>query len=335
MVPLLEPTLHPTPDKASARPYPVGCAPSAGYTVEVGISTARVGVAKAPDARRIRSPPVRPYLVSGPGRGSLTGTRAALYTRVSREEQAEGHSLAGQLRELREYCERQGYSVVRIMPPETASGAEWDRPVFQRLLTLASRGAFDVLVVWRRDRYARDAVGAGYYERTLRRYGVRIEATQTGPQDDSPQTRLVNGMMDLWNEYERASIRDRCALGRKEAALSGEWPGAAPFGYTKAHGLLVVDDLQAPLMREAYAEALRGANRGRIAQLLGCEPTSAIRRLQNPAYKGEAVWDGIKVPCPPIVSPETWGAAQAAIAARYANKGGTNRGPYARWGEGA
>lgn len=300
-------------------------------TVGVGISISRVGSAKVPTVRSTPSQEPR-YPVSGLPKPPLsTGNRACLYTRVSREEQAEGHSLDGQLSALRSYCNQHGYRVARIMPPESGSGADWDRPVFQRLLYLASRAAFDVLVVWKRDRYARDAVGAGFYERILRGYGVRIESVATGPMDDTPANRFITQVFDAHAELERATIRERCKLGRDMAARKGLWPLESPFGYRKEipreASRLLIEPAEASLMRDAYDECLRGANRIRIAQLLGIGPSSTMRRLQSPTYKGEAQYLDIRVPCPAIVSPETWQSAQGAIASRYAQPG-RRPGPY-------
>ena len=60
-----------------------------------------------------------------------------------------------QLRELREYCQRRGWTIVAEYVDVGISGAKEKRPELDRLLTDAHRRSFDSVVVWRFDRFAR------------------------------------------------------------------------------------------------------------------------------------------------------------------------------------
>jgi len=253
--------------------------------------------------------------------GTLGGRRAAIYLRVSSAEQAEdGYGLATQRQACKEYVDRLGYSLHRIHQ-DSVSGRDDERPAFQYLMMLASRRAFDVLVVWKRDRYFRNSLEAGFWEAKLKQWGVRIESVQQGPQDDTPGARFSNRIIDAVAELERETIAERCGLGRRMAAQAGEWPTRAPFGYTKDQGHLVLHQDQAAIVREAYRECLRGANLHRIGHVLSLTPSQASRRLRNPLYKGEPTYAGIRLPAPAIVSPEAWQEAQEALDRRRSNRG--------------
>lgn len=255
---------------------------------------------------------------SGVSRGVLGGKRAAIYVRVSTIEQGEGYSLEGQRQACRDYCDRHGYRVGRIFQ-ETGSAKDDDRPAFQYLMHLASLGQFDVLVVWKRDRYFRNAVEAGFYESRLRRWGIRIEDTQRGPLEDSPSSRFTTLVLDGAAELERAFIAERCAMGRQLAAKAGRWPAKAFLGYRLEDGRLTIDLEKAQTVREAYRACIRGSNRHALAAILGVDPRSACRVLRRTAYKGLATYNGVGVPCPPIVEESTWQAAQDAMDARFRN----------------
>lgn len=247
--------------------------------------------------------------------------RAALYLRVSTQEQArEGFSLEGQKGSCRDYCDRQGYRVARIYQ-DRLSGTTDKRPAFHAMLAHAQAGLFDVLVVWKRDRFFRDAVEAGWFERKLRGYGVRIEDVGRGPLEDTAVNRFTNMVFDAVAELENAQRAERCAMGRLTAARAGRWPRAPPYGYAidRLSGRLTVDLDASMKVREAYRECIRGANRARLAAIMGCAGYTACHRLRNPAYKGEAVYSGVRVPCPPIVDAETWQKAQDAMDERFQN----------------
>ena len=77
---------------------------------------------------------------------------AAIYARVST---LNGQDPEMQLRELREYCQRRGWTVVMEYVDVGISGAKEKRPELDRLLTDAHRRSFDSVVVWRFDRFAR------------------------------------------------------------------------------------------------------------------------------------------------------------------------------------
>lgn len=238
----------------------------------------------------------------------------------TREQAEEGNSIEGQHAACRDYCDKRGYYVARIFR-DRVSGRDGERPAFQRMIEVASRGGFDVLVVWKRDRYFRNAIEAGFYERVLGKFGVRIEDVARGPVDDSPAARFTTLVLDGAAELERAFIAERCAMGRKMAAEAGLWPTAPFYGYRKAEAskasrLEIVWE-EAQKVREAYMAVLRGGNKHHVAAIFGINPRSVGRRLHNPAYKGLADYAGIKVPVPAIVPEDVWQRVQDELAKRY------------------
>lgn len=259
------------------------------------------------------------------------GKRAAIYLRVSSEEQErDGFGLPAQLEACRGFCDRLEYRVVRRLQ-DVESGREPGRPAFQYLMHLASRGAFDVLVVARRDRYFRNAVEAGYYERQLRAWGVRIEAVDIGPQEDTKTTRFYSRIIDAVAELDRESTVERLAFGRIQAARFGYWPTKAPYGYRlDADNRLALEPEQAKRMQEAYAAVIMGRNREYVGRMLSIDGRSASRRIGSTLYKGEARYGDVVVPCPAVVDAETWQRAQDALESRFQANAPAPGGPYSR-----
>lgn len=239
------------------------------------------------------------------------GDRCAIYTRVSTQEQERGYSLPAQVMDCRAYAERQGYAVVRVLQ-ESDSGRDPLRTKVQLLLQLAEAGKFDVLVVWRRDRLARNATDAGLFNEVFKANGVRIEGISIGPQQDTALTRFHARIEDAIAELEVDSIAERCQRGRLEAARQGVWPTKPPSGYVRNHpkdDLVIIPEVAAEI-RRAYEAVADGANVYEAGRIMSMSHRRACDRLANPAYMGRALYGGIEVPVPAIVSEELWWRVQ-------------------------
>jgi DNA invertase Pin-like site-specific DNA recombinase len=246
--------------------------------------------------------------------------RAAIYARVSSQEQKRGYSLQAQVRDDLAYCDRQGYEVVRVLK-EVGKRRNMARDRLEILLHAAERRQYEVLVVWKRDRF-----GAGrdvdLVERFLRSQGVRVEALSTGPQSNTATTRFMNGVMDLVADFELDTIGERCHMGRLEAARRGRWPIAVHYGYQRVYPSkdVVVDPAKAAIVRRAFELCAAGKTLREITDACGwADHQKALRRLHDSMYKGEGTYSGIVVPMPVIVEPDLWQRAQDAIALRKRN----------------
>ncbi|MGE0728430.1 MAG: recombinase family protein [Acidimicrobiia bacterium] len=174
-------------------------------------------------------------------------TRAALYSRVSTDEQAErGTSLGDQQRRLERYCTTERWSIVDLFVDDGVSGATIERPGLQRLLTGARAGDFDVVVVTDPDRLSRDLVDGLVIERELA--GLNVEVVYLIQPTMGTLERQIRGVIA---EEERRKIRERTSRGLRSVAASGHWPGGPPpYGYQirrseNGHSALEVNDGEA------------------------------------------------------------------------------------------
>lgn len=97
--------------------------------------------------------------------------RAALYSRVSTTN---GQDPGMQLRELREYCQRWGWTVAREYVDAGVSGTQEKRPELDRLLADAHRRKLDAVIVWRFDRFARSVSHLLRALETFRSLGIEF-----------------------------------------------------------------------------------------------------------------------------------------------------------------
>lgn len=156
-------------------------------------------------------------------------TRAALYVRVSTNEQVErGFSIAEQKRDLMDQAEREGWRVVEIIEDRGHSGAVGVRPGLDRIMELAEAGEIDLVLAKRRARLFRDRYLRMGFERSLLEYGVRLLAL------DDAGHRLGDAVMDEFGDWWKEQIRDATVAGRMEKARQGKVIGSQSplFGFT-------------------------------------------------------------------------------------------------------
>ena len=144
-----------------------------------------------------------------------TPTPAALYARVSSDRQDVDLSVAAQLRALRDYAEKNGYSVAREYVDDAESGRVADRPQFREMIEEGSRpnAAFQVILVWKFSRFTCKREHAVAFKSMLRRKGVKVVSI-TEHADDSPTGKLMEAIIESVDEFysENFVLRFRLML---------------------------------------------------------------------------------------------------------------------------
>lgn len=163
--------------------------------------------------------------------------RAAIYLRVSTDEQAEhGYGIAHQDERLRYFVSSQEYTLKEshVYKDEGYSGTlpADQRPALQRPLDAAQRREFDIVVVYRLDRLGRKLKLVINCVERLEELGISFRSV-TEPFDTSnPYGRYSLQSMSALAELERENIKERTLGGRRMAAKSGKWVwGTPPYGY--------------------------------------------------------------------------------------------------------
>lgn len=186
--------------------------------------------------------------------GGIKGVRAAIYARVSTEEQASNYSIGVQLEAARNLAQARGYEVVGEYVDEGWSGAVLERPAFSRLLGDCRAGLIDVILVYRIDRFFRDVRHLLDTMDFLEEQGVKF-VSATEPFDTStPVGRYLLGQFGLIAELERNTFMERSKAGRLKRMAGGKWWGPAPFGYAydPTTGTLKIDEKEAQVVRLAF-----------------------------------------------------------------------------------
>jgi len=144
--------------------------------------------------------------------------RAALYARVS-TLLVQDPSV--QLRELRDLCERRQWDVGGIFTDIGVSGAQERRPQLDRLLADCRKRLFDVVVVYRYDRFARSVRQLVNALAEFDALGIQFVSVSEGVDTSTPNGRLVFGIFATIAEFERELIRERVRSGLAAAKARG------------------------------------------------------------------------------------------------------------------
>ncbi len=165
--------------------------------------------------------------------------QAALYARVSTEEQKEGKTIDSQLEELRRFADEKGYDVTEEYLDAGVSGATMIRPGLGKLREDAQAGRFQTVLVYHVDRLARDTTYLGIIMKEMAHFGAKVIFKQvpiTANDDEEGQDPMTDFIISSFGgvaQLERALIRRRTIRGRKYKAevrrlVIGH---KAPYGY--------------------------------------------------------------------------------------------------------
>jgi DNA invertase Pin-like site-specific DNA recombinase len=172
--------------------------------------------------------------------------RAAIYARVSTHN---GQNPEVQLEEVRQYCRRREWTIVREYVDEGMSGAKERRLSLDLLLTDCRKRAVDCVVVYRYDRFARSLRQLVNALEDFRALGIDFVSLHVGVDTSTPNGRLVFGIFASNAEFERELIRDRVRSGLALAKSHGKQLGRPR---------VVVDRIKVAGLRKEARKGVRG-----------------------------------------------------------------------------
>jgi len=148
-----------------------------------------------------------------------TINRVAIYARVSTTNH--GQDVSMQTRELRDYCERRGWTVAGEYVDAGVSGAKDHRPELDRLMADAHKRQFDVVAVWKFDRFARSVSHLLRALDTFRVLGIEFVSLSESLDTATPAGRMVFTVLGAVAELERSLIAERVRAGLRNAKAKG------------------------------------------------------------------------------------------------------------------
>jgi len=242
----------------------------------------------------------------------MTVRRAALYARVSSQQQAQANTIASQVEALEARIRADGLTLeaeLRFLD-DGYSGGTLLRPALERLRDQAATGSFDRLYVHSPDRLARHYPYQFVLVEELQRHGIELIFLNCD-MGRTPEENLLLQVQGMMAEYERTKILERSRRGKRHAARAGlvNVLSGAPYGYRylrKHEGggqaRYQVEETQAAVVRQMFAwVALERCSLGEVCRRLNARgllsphgkrwgSSTVANMLQNPAYVGRAAF---------------------------------------------
>ena len=207
---------------------------------------------------------------------------AVIYARYSSDSQRE-ESIEGQLRECRDYAERNNMTIVGTYIDRALSAKTADRPEFQHMIKDSAKELFEIVLVWKLDRFSRDRYDSAHYKRILKKNGVKVVSVKENI-SDGPEGIILESMLEGYAEYYSAELSEKIQRGQKENALKCKNNGGnTPLGYVVGtDGVLAVDPLTAPLVTEIFTRYDSGES---ISEITASLNGRGLKTKKGKAFK--------------------------------------------------
>jgi DNA invertase Pin-like site-specific DNA recombinase len=186
--------------------------------------------------------------------------RTGLYARVSTEEQTEGYSIDAQLRACRNLAQEKGWTIVAEYIDEGRSARSEDiskRPKFKEMLEAAKRREFDVLIVHKLDRFARNLLTTLRCFDELSQSGITFISVSEQIDYTTPMGRVFLAMSGAFAQFYSDNLSQETKKGWSERKLQGLYCGALPFGAIKGDGGVPIPDMQERKITKDYYRRAR------------------------------------------------------------------------------
>lgn len=258
--------------------------------------------------------------------------RAAIYIRVSTEEQAkEGYSISAQKKRLQAFCASQDWDVAGLYPDEGKSAKDTNRPQLQKMLKDIEDGKIDCVLVYRLDRLTRSVFDLYKLLEVFDRHDCRFKSATEVYDTTTAMGRMFITIVAALAQWERENMAERIKMGQREKAMQGKYvSNKVPLGYTlnKQTWKLYINE-EATVVRKIFDMYESGYGAHSLAKALNASgvftqfgntwsDNTIMKTLRNRTYAGAVVWDDVTAndAHPAIIEKERFDTVQRLIKKR-------------------
>ena len=193
----------------------------------------------------------------------MDNKRAAIYGKVSTYEQAEKDlSIPFQLERCRYHAQGKGWDIAGEFVDAGESARTDKRPQFQEMISQARARKFDVIIVHKLDRFARNDYDFVIYEKELEELGIILESVSEPGDASTPAGYISRRMMQVISSWYSKNLAVEVKKGMQRSVEIGGWPKKAPLGYLNCHDekhcWIEVDPDMGPFVTRAFREFATG-----------------------------------------------------------------------------
>jgi DNA invertase Pin-like site-specific DNA recombinase len=225
----------------------------------------------------------------------MKANRGVIYARYSTDMQRE-ESIEGQVKACMDMAEKDGIHIVKVYTDRAMTGKNDNRPEFQQMLKDGQAGLFDVLYLWKVDRFGRNRFEIAQNKHKLKSKGVKIKyAKEHIP--DTPEGIILESMLEGMAEYYSANLAENVNRGMETNAEKCYYNGGnIPLGYKVVDKHFQIDETYAPIVKEIFIQYIEGR---RVTDLVKWLEANGIktygrvnlqRIIKNKRYTGKYIY---------------------------------------------
>ena len=230
--------------------------------------------------------------------------KVAIYARFSSDNQR-SESIDAQIRAMKAYCKQHNFVIVNTYIDEAKSATTDRRPAFQQMIADSSNHTFDILLVHKLDRFARNRYDSAVYKRELKKNGVLVYSVLENL-DNSPESIMMEAVLEGMSEYYSQNLSREVMKGMCENALQCKHTGGKPpLGYDLDEDKhLIINPIEAEAVKTIFHLYYQGYGYSHILSVLNekgyktkvgkdFRRNSLYSILTNPKYQGQYVYNRV------------------------------------------
>ena len=250
---------------------------------------------------------------------------AVAYARYSSAHQRDV-SIEQQLKDIRAYAEREGYTIIHEYADHAKSGFKNSerRAAFHAMLRASASGMFDTVIAWKVDRFGRDRRESATFKGQLADQGVSVVYAME-PIPDGAAGALTEGMLEAIAEWYSRNLSENITRGKHDNASKCLYNGNSVIGYQKGpDGRYEINEPEANVVRRIFSLYSQGMSASAVSKIINEDgimtnrgktfcPSRIIYMIQNEAYIGVFHYKEHRIPggMPAIIDNDTWEVCQA------------------------
>ena len=182
---------------------------------------------------------------------------AVIYARYSSDRQTE-QSIEGQVRVCNDFAERNGIVIVHSYIDRATTGTNDNREQFQQMMKDSDKRAWDIVLVYKLDRFSRNKYEMAMHRKRLKDNGIKIlSAMENIP--ETPEGILLESLLEGMNQYYSEELSQKTRRGQRETRLKGlHCAGKLNYGYYTEKKKVMINEEEAAVVREIFTRFAAG-----------------------------------------------------------------------------
>jgi site-specific DNA recombinase len=220
-------------------------------------------------------------------------SNVAIYSRVSTEEQAkEGLSIDAQIDKCKAFCSARDWNVYKVYKDAGFSAGTMKRPAMELLLRDAKEKKFNIILVFKIDRFSRNLKDLIMVLEKLKEKDINFTSVTEQIDTTSAMGEAFFQIIGVFAQLERGMVKERVKLAFDRKIDFGESLSRAPFGYFYKNKRLVPHPENSEKVKEIFKMWENSINYKEISKKFNLAKSTIYQIIKNPVYIGKIRYKG-------------------------------------------